>query len=70
MNECENIVLLNVKDLDMTKFMTIIPLLLLISCKLSFQVVSLKFSSLPALALKFSNNVAFREFIELSSSSS
>jgi hypothetical protein len=41
--------------LDMTKVST--PLSLLILCKLSFPIVGLKMSSLPALALKSSNTI-------------
>jgi hypothetical protein len=47
-----SIVLLSLRFLNVSKFTTITPLLLLILCKLSFPVVVLKMSSLPTLALK------------------
>jgi hypothetical protein len=37
---------------DVANFTTLTPLLLLISCELSFPIVGLKMSSLPTLALK------------------
>jgi hypothetical protein len=44
-----NIVLLTLRFLDVAKFTNLTPLSLLISCKLSFPLVSLKMSSLPDL---------------------
>jgi hypothetical protein len=37
------------EDLDVLKFTNLTPLLLLISCKLSFPIVGIKMSSLPIL---------------------
>jgi hypothetical protein len=42
MSHCENVILLSLRFLDMAKFTTITPLSLLISCKLSFQIVGLR----------------------------
>jgi hypothetical protein len=53
------IVLLTDRFLDVAKFITLTPLSLLISCKLSFPVVGLKMSSLPTLALKPPNNISY-----------
>jgi hypothetical protein len=52
-----NIVLLSLRFLDVAKFASLTPLSLLISCKLSLPIVSLKMSSLPTLALKFSYGI-------------
>jgi hypothetical protein len=41
----------------MAKYTTLTKLSLLISCKFLFQIVGLKMSSLPALALKSQNNI-------------
>jgi hypothetical protein len=57
-------VLLALIFLDMAKFTTLTPLLLLISCKLSLPIAGLKISSLPTLALKSLILYVFREFIE------
>jgi hypothetical protein len=48
------------------KFTILTPLSLLISCKLSLPIVSLKMPSLPTLAMKFHKNfhMVFREFVE------
>jgi hypothetical protein len=54
---CENIVLLTLRFLDVAKFTNLTPLSLLISCKVSLPIVSLKMSSLPILALKSSNKI-------------
>jgi hypothetical protein len=43
--------------LDVAKFTNLTPLSLLISRKLSFQIVGLKMSSLPTLALKSHNRI-------------
>jgi hypothetical protein len=43
-------VLLTTKFLDVAKFNALTPLSLLISCELSFPIVSLKISSLPTFA--------------------
>jgi hypothetical protein len=47
-----DIVLLTIRFLYVAKFTILIPLTLLISCKLSFPIVDLKMSSLPASELK------------------
>jgi len=49
----------------MAKFTTLIPLLLLISCKFSFLIVDFKISSLPTFVLN-SNKIfmIFQELIE------
>jgi hypothetical protein len=60
MLQCENIVLLTVRFLDVAKFTTLISLSLLIWCKLSFQFTSLKMSSLLTLALKPYNKIFIR----------
>jgi hypothetical protein len=52
-----NIVILKIRFLDVTKFTTLTPLSLLVSCELSFPVVGLKMSSLPTLALKSPNKI-------------
>jgi hypothetical protein len=41
------------------KFTNLTPLSLLISCKLSFLIVGLKMSSLPALAFKSPNRISY-----------
>jgi hypothetical protein len=43
---------LAMRFLDVAKFTTLTPLSLLISCKLSFQIVGLKMSSLPTFEFK------------------
>jgi hypothetical protein len=43
--------------LDVAEFTAITPLSLLISCKLSFPIVGLEMSSLPTLALNYSNRI-------------
>jgi hypothetical protein len=52
--------------LDVAKFTIIIPLSLLILCKLLFPIVGLKMSSLPNFALNLLKNyhMVFRKFIE------
>jgi hypothetical protein len=54
---CGNIVLLTLRFLDVTKFTTLIPLSLVIPCKLSFPIVGLKMSCLPTLVLKSPNRI-------------
>jgi hypothetical protein len=54
---CGNMVLLTTKFLDAAKFTILTPLSLLISCKLSFQFVSLKIFSLPTFVLKSPNKI-------------
>jgi hypothetical protein len=57
MLRCGNIIHLTLRFLDVEKFTNLTPLSLLISCKLSFPIVSLKMSSLPTLALKSPNRI-------------
>jgi hypothetical protein len=52
-----NMVLLTTKFLDVSKFTTLTPLSLLISCELSFPIVGLKISSVPTFALKSPNKI-------------
>jgi hypothetical protein len=65
MLRCGNIVLLRIRFLDVAKFTTLIPISLLIWCKLSFPIVGLKMSSLPILPgytgdyLYFYNTIIF-----------
>jgi hypothetical protein len=53
------ILLSEMRFLDVAKFTTLTPLSLLISCKLSFQIVSFEISSLPTLALKSPKKLIF-----------
>jgi hypothetical protein len=57
---------LTVWFLDVAKFTTVTALSLLISCKLSFPIVSLKMSSLPTLALKSLSKIHVSYFGKLS----
>jgi hypothetical protein len=57
MLRCGNIILLTLRFSDVAKFTNLTPLSLLISCKLSFQIVGLKMSSLRTLALKSPNRI-------------
>jgi hypothetical protein len=54
---CRNIVLLTVRFVGVSKFTCLIPLSLLISCRLSFSVVGFKMSSLRALTLESHNRL-------------
>jgi hypothetical protein len=55
--ELQFIASLTVTFLDVAKFATLIPLSILISCKLSFSIVGSKISSLPILALESPNKM-------------
>jgi hypothetical protein len=57
MLQCESIVLLAMRFLDVAKFTTLTLLSLQLSCKLSFLFGSLKMYSLPTLALKTPNQI-------------
>jgi hypothetical protein len=59
-----NIVLLTTRLSGVTKFTTLTPLLLLISCKLSFLIVELKISTLPTFALKISEQNVHAVLVE------
>jgi hypothetical protein len=57
MLRCGNIVLLTLLFLNVAKFTNLTPLSLLILVELSFQIVGLKMSSVPTLALKSPNRI-------------
>jgi hypothetical protein len=57
MLRCGNTVLLTMRFLDVEKFITLIPLSLLILCKFSLPIVGLKMSPLLTLVLKSPNKI-------------